>query len=76
MLLQPGHIDGDRVVHLTHTTLMVEAVCGEPITHHGQPHDAVACSACFEIVLELGLDATEWYSARAKLQPVDLPRAA
>ena len=37
MLLEPGYAEGTRVVHLTHTTLVVEALCGEQAELHGEP---------------------------------------
>lgn len=77
VLFQSGHVEDDHVVHLTHTTLMVEAICGELITHHGAPHEPVACESCLEIVVELGLDVTEWYCVRPEAPtPVELRPAA
>ena len=48
MLLEPGYAEGTRVVHLTHTTLVVEALCGEQAELHGEPDLAVLCDECLE----------------------------
>ena len=55
MLLEPAHAEGTRVVHLTHTTLVVEALCGEVVDLHGEPDLAILCDACLEHAGALGV---------------------
>jgi len=60
MLLEPAHAEGTRVVHLTHTTLVVEALCGDPTGLHGEPDLAVLCDECLEHARALGVDVDVW----------------
>jgi hypothetical protein len=62
MNLQPAHADGTRVVHLTHTTLVVEALCGELTDVHGEPDLAVLCDECLEHARLMGVDVEIWLS--------------
>jgi hypothetical protein len=55
MLLEPAHAEGTRVVHLTHTTLVVEALCGEVADLHGEPDLAVLCNECLEHARAFGV---------------------
>ena len=55
MVLEPAHAEGTRVVHLTHTTLVVEALCGEQAELHGEPDLAVLCDECLEHARALGV---------------------
>ena len=74
MLLEPAHAGGTRVVHLTHTTLVVEALCGEPVDLHGEPDLAVLCDDCLEHAQALGVDVEIWIT---EIQiDVQLPLAA
>ena len=74
MLLEPAHAEGTRVVHLTHTTLVVEALCGEPADLHGEPDLAVFCNDCLEHARALGVDIQVWVT---EVQiDVQLPLAA
>jgi hypothetical protein len=74
MLLEPGYAEGTRVVHLTHTTLIVEALCGEPAGLHGEPDLAVLCDECLEHARALGIDIAVWVT---EVQiDVQLPLAA
>jgi hypothetical protein len=56
-------------VHLTHTTLVCEALCGEeePVVWDGEPDAAVICSACDELARALGLDPAAWMRVEAEL---------
>lgn len=74
MQLQPGHAEDSRIVHLTHTSLVVEALCGEDIRFHGEPDVAVICVECLEFADSHGIDATAW--SRETLVTVRLPLAA
>lgn len=67
MRLEPGHRDGHPVVHLTHTTLFAEALCGEgAIDFLGTPDLAVLCEECDRIGREAGEDRVQWaYVARS-----------
>ena len=60
MVLEPAHAEGTRVVHLTHTTLIVEALCGEPVELHGEPDLAVLCDECLERARALRIDVSVW----------------
>lgn len=59
MLLEPGHNDGEHVVHLTHTTI-VEAICGVEICHYGEPELAVICATCDEAARAAGYEHAAW----------------
>ncbi len=58
MLLQPAYVDGTRIVHLTHTSLVVESLCGEQAELHGEPDLAVICDECLAIALTSGADVS------------------
>jgi hypothetical protein len=74
VLLVTAHTDGLAVVHLTHTTLVHEGVCGEPVTHHGEPDLAVICEDCLAAALALDEDVSLWY--RVTEEPIELLIAA
>lgn len=59
---------------LTHTSLVVEALCGADIRFHGEPDVAVICVECLEVADSHGIDATAW--SRETLVTVRLPLAA
>ena len=67
MRLEPGHRDGHRVVHLTHTTLFAEALCGEAaIDCLGTPDLVVLCEECDRIGRDGGEERAQWaYVARS-----------
>jgi hypothetical protein len=58
MQLHPGHSQGSRTVHLTHTTLVVEGLCGESVGFHGEPDLAVVCVDCLEVAASFGIDVS------------------
>jgi hypothetical protein len=60
MIVEPGHADGTRTVHLTHTTLVVVALCGETIDSHDHPDLAVLCDECFALAQAEGADVSLW----------------
>lgn len=60
MVLEPAHAEGTQVVHLTHTTLVVEALCGEQTGLHGEPDLPVFCDECLELARALGVDVGLW----------------
>jgi len=74
MRLQPGHAEDSRTVHLTHTILVVEALCGEEIVFQGEPDIAVICVECLEVAICHGIDVTTW--SIEPLGAVKLPLAA
>jgi hypothetical protein len=74
VLLRPGHCEEGRIVHLTHTSLFDEGLCGEPVTLDGEPDLAVVCPECLEIALAAGVDVSAWV-ADIELS-VTLPLAA
>jgi hypothetical protein len=42
-----GHASGSRIVHLTHTSLVADALCGEiGIDRLGEPDLAIVCEEC------------------------------
>lgn len=69
-----AHAEGSSVVHLTHTMLVVEALCGEAVPLDGHPELAVLCDECDLLAREAGGDPQAW----VKLEPVvlDLRAAA
>jgi hypothetical protein len=72
VILRPGHVDGERIVHLTHTSIVVEALCGVVVDSDGEPDLAVICDACLELAEEHLHEAT----AQAGPPPERLPLAA
>jgi hypothetical protein len=60
MIVEPGHADGTRTVHLTHTTLVVVALCGETIDSHDHPDLALICEECFALAQAGGADVSLW----------------
>jgi hypothetical protein len=56
VLLHAGHLKGTRVVHLTHTTLVLEGLCGDAVDLHGEPDLAVICLECLELARAVGAD--------------------
>jgi hypothetical protein len=60
MLLQPAHLAGTRIVHVTHTTLVVEALCGEAVDLHGEPDLPVICGDCLELARAARADISLW----------------
>ena len=73
MLLEPAHAEGTRVVHLTHTTLVVEALCGESADLHGEPDLAVLCDDCLEHARALGVDVEMWILEVQVERQIDVP---
>lgn len=78
MLLEPGYAEGTRAVHLTHTTLFAEALCGELTDRHGEPDLPVLCGECLEHARLLGVDIEVWVTTVeiATETSVQLPLAA
>ena len=74
MQLQPAHVAETRIVHLTHTTLVIESLCGEQADIHGEPDLPVLCDECFVIALRAGADVSSWLTDIAG--EVVLPLAA
>ncbi len=58
MHLQSAHVAGTRIVHLTHTTLVIESLCGEQVESHGEPDLPVMCDECLTIALLDGSDVS------------------
>jgi hypothetical protein len=48
------------VVHLTHTTLVGDALCGAEVASLGFPDLAVICGECDQLAVEAGGDRAEW----------------
>ena len=61
MLLGACHIAGTRTLHLSHTTLVAEALCGIEADHHGEPDLATICQECLEHAVSLGADISLWF---------------
>jgi hypothetical protein len=59
-MFEPGYAEGTRVVHLTHTTLVVEALCGTSVELHGEPDLGVICDECLELARAQGADPSGW----------------
>jgi hypothetical protein len=75
MVLEPAHAEGAHVVHLTHTTLVVEALCGEQADLHGEPDLPLICDECLELARALGVFDVEHWTVEAQVD-VQLPLAA
>lgn len=76
VVLEPAHVEGTRVVHLTHTTLVVEALCGELTDLHGEPDLPVLCDECVEHARLLGVSIeVEVWVTEVEID-VQLPLAA
>ena len=74
MRLVPGYVDGSVIVHLTHTTLSDEALCGEAVVDvDGEPDLAIVCEECDRIGREAGRDQDEWARLSRTLTLVDIP---
>jgi hypothetical protein len=59
--VEAGYTEGSAVVHLTHTSLVSHALCGEEsIGFQGEPELAVICDDCDRIGRELGHDPEAW----------------
>jgi hypothetical protein len=68
MLLETGFQTSSRAVHLTHTTLTGEALCGESgIDCLGEPDLAAICEDCDRIGRELGLEHDHWSVVQIRL---------
>lgn len=74
MLLQPGHAENGRLVHLTHTSLFHEGLCGGAVTTDGEPDLAIVCPECLEHARAAGLDVATWIVEAER--GVTLPLAA
>ena len=61
-----------RVVHFTHTTLVVEALCGEVADRHGEPDLSVLCEECLEHARLLGVDIEVWVTRVETTVEIDL----
>jgi hypothetical protein len=48
------------VAHLTHTTLVGDALCGAEVINLGLPDLAVICEECDQLAVEAGGDRAEW----------------
>ncbi len=71
MLLHAGHVDGTRIVHLTHTRLCAEGLCGETVELDGEPDLALICDECLELAVVAGVDVTVWV-ALPETSPAEL----
>lgn len=74
VVLAACHVAGTRTLHLSHTTLVVEALCGIDADHHGEPDLATICDHCLEHVVSLGADVSLWFDQATNTQ--QLPLAA
>ena len=46
MAFQPGYLGEERIVHLTITTLVAEALCGTTVDADGEPDLPLLCEEC------------------------------
>jgi hypothetical protein len=70
-----GHATGSRTVHLTETSLVNDAICGETgIDRLGEPDLATICDACDALATAAGGDPATW--RRVELVALPLRRAA
>ena len=63
MRLAACHVSGSRTLHLSHTTLVVESLCGMTVDLDGEPDLPVICDECLEHATELGADVGHWFDA-------------
>jgi hypothetical protein len=70
-----GHSSSSRIVHLTETTLVSDALCGETgIDRLGEPDLATICDACDALATAAGGDPATW--RRVEVVVLPLRRAA
>ena len=55
-----GHVETSRIVHLSQTSFLTEALCGEPVGLDGEPDLAVICEDCDRLAREAGGDPDGW----------------
>jgi hypothetical protein len=60
MQLAAAHDEGSSTLHLTHTTLFAEALCGERVGLHGEPELALICEHCLAEADVAGADVSLW----------------
>jgi hypothetical protein len=70
-----GYVSGSRTVHLTETTLVNDALCGETgIDMLGEPELGVICDECEAAAIAAGGDPANW--RRVDVVALPLRRAA
>ena len=74
LVFHVAHAEGSSVVHLTHTTLVIEAMCGASVSLDGHPELAVLCEDCDLLAREAGGDQQAW--VRVETVVLDLRAAA
>jgi hypothetical protein len=67
MLLRTGHGTTGCTVHLTHTSLVQDALCGEDVSYHGEPDQPVICQSCERIASDLGEQPDAWPNPGARI---------
>jgi hypothetical protein len=60
MQLAAGHHEGSPTLHLTHTTLFAEALCGARVSLQGEPEHALICEHCLAEADAAGADVSLW----------------
>jgi hypothetical protein len=55
-----GHVETSMTVHLTQSSFLTEALCGEPVELDGEPDLAVICEDCDRFACEAGGDPDGW----------------
>ena len=56
MRIETGFADGSAIVHLTHTALVADALCGEAVAFSGLPDLAVICDECSRLAGAAAVD--------------------
>lgn len=67
MAFQPGYLGEERVVHLTISTLVAEALCGTTVDADGEPDPALLCEECDRLATAAGPSNVTW---RRLVEPV------
>ena len=75
MRFQTGFADGSAIVHLTHTTLVADALCGAGVAFTGTPDLGILCEDCDRLAAAAGGDRSEWLVVSAHVTALPLPRA-
>jgi len=72
MQLAAGHNESSSTLHLTHTSLLAEALCGEEVSHHGEPELALICERCLAEADAAGADVSLWLERVEVVLPLPL----
>ena len=75
MAFQPGYLGEERIVHLTISTLVAEALCGTTVDADGEPDLALLCEECDRLATAAAGPATVTWRRLAEPVPALRTRA-